>query len=119
MPYWQHAALAGAVFLIIVVVALFQRFNVRHGWHRRLTLFLAEAFGPQVGEEAGNIILQLAFVGLVALAAHGLQFVGVALPPELEQFVPSTMTAILGAIVASVSYRFARRRPSPEPADPG
>ena len=93
MPYWRHAAIAGAAILVILVVKLFERVNRRYGIGAWLHEF--------AGDPWASIIMRLAFVGLVGLAAWGAQFLGFVVPDEIEQFIPSELSSIILALLAA------------------
>ena len=96
MTYFHTAGLMGAAALVIAGTATLTRLNKRYGW----SLWLCEA----LGQTAGNWIMRLGFIAVLALVAGGLQKFGVILPPELEQFIPSQVTAILAAAVSAATY---------------
>jgi hypothetical protein len=103
--YWRHAAIAVAAILVIVLVKVFERVNRRHELSARLYELL--------GDPWTDYVVRFAFVLLVALVSLALRFVGVAAPAELEQFIPSEVSSIILAILASSSYRTGRKSTAP------
>lgn len=104
--YFAQAALVGAVALVLVGVGVFRHWNLKYGWSMALCVM--------IGEQAGNWVLRLGFLAVVMLAAGGLQLVGVALPPEIERFIPSMWQALLVAITSAGTYWMAPTKREPE-----
>jgi hypothetical protein len=103
MSYFHTAGLMGAAALVIAATAGLTRLNKRYGWSLRLCQAL--------GQTAGDWVMRLGFIGVLALVAGGIQKLGVILPPELEQFIPSQVTAMLAAGISAATYWLAPTKP--------